>query len=146
MSENLKDGDYTIEVTLSGGTGKAHIESPTKVYIENGEVQAEIIWNSSSYDYMEIDGISYYPVNDDGNSTFMIDVPQFDTDISILAETVAMSKPRMIEYTLNFKSDTLKSTNFSMLPFVCAGFAVITISVVVGLILKRKKKSNESNT
>ena len=33
---NLSDGEYTVEVTLEGGSGRASIQSPTELTIENG--------------------------------------------------------------------------------------------------------------
>lgn len=77
----ITDGDYTVELTLSGGSGKASIKSPASIHIENGEITAEIIWSSSNYDYMEIGGAEYYPVNSDGNSTFIVKIEGFDKEI-----------------------------------------------------------------
>lgn len=142
----MKDGNYTIEVLLSGGSGKAYIESPANVQITDGEIQAEIVWSSSNYDYMEIDGAGYYPINNDGNSVFIIDIDSFEGDIPLLAETVAMSKPRMIEYTLSFDSDTLKSSDFSLAPAIFAGAAVLIVAAVALFTIKRKKKLNEKNS
>ena len=33
----LEDGDYTVEVTLEGGSGRTTVESPTELKIENGQ-------------------------------------------------------------------------------------------------------------
>ena len=49
-------GLYTAEVTLKGGSGRAMIESPTQVRIENGQAFAVITWGSSNYDYMKVNG------------------------------------------------------------------------------------------
>ena len=46
------DGEYTVEVTLSGGSGRATVESPTKIKVENGIATATIIMSSSNYDYV----------------------------------------------------------------------------------------------
>ena len=46
---NLSDGEYTVEVTLEGGSGRASIQSPTELTIENGQAQAEIVLSSSHY-------------------------------------------------------------------------------------------------
>lgn len=104
----LENGEYTIEVALSGGSGRATVKSPTKLTVEEGSMKAEIEWSSSNYDYMQVGGKDYYPVKQEGNSTFIIDVEALDTDIEISAETVAMSKPHMIDYTLRFDSSTAK--------------------------------------
>lgn len=51
---------------------------------------------------MVVDGEKYLPVNTEGNSVFQIPVEAFDQDIVVIADTVAMSTPHEIEYTLNF--------------------------------------------
>ncbi|MCD7766333.1 MAG: hypothetical protein LUH53_07470, partial [Lachnospiraceae bacterium] len=51
-SEQIVDGEYAIEVTMTGGSGKASIESPTLLTVEDGQLYARITWSSSNYDYM----------------------------------------------------------------------------------------------
>ncbi|WP_051204549.1 ABC transporter substrate-binding protein [Butyrivibrio sp. VCD2006] len=97
----ISDGEYAASVTLSGGSGRAYIESPCKITIENGKATADIFWSSRNYDYMIVDGETYYPVNTDGNSEFIIPV-KLDEDMAVKADTVAMSTPHLIEYTLRF--------------------------------------------
>jgi hypothetical protein len=105
---SVPDGIYTAEVTLAGGSGRTSIESPANITITNGTMTATIIWGSPSYEYMLIDEVYYYPVNTTGNSTFEIPV-SMDKDIEVTAQTVAMSAPHDIDYTLRFDSATLKS-------------------------------------
>ena len=57
---------------------------------------------------MIVDGEKYEPVNKDGNSTFEIPVTVFDAEMEVTADTVAMSTPHEIEYTLNFDSSSMK--------------------------------------
>ena len=57
---------------------------------------------------MIVDGEKYEPVNKDGNSTFEIPVTVFDTEMKVTADTVAMSTPHEIDYTLNFDSSSMK--------------------------------------
>lgn len=137
----MTDGKYTIEVTLSGGTGRAYIHSPTELEIENGVMTAEIVWSSSSYDYMEIDGREYYPVSSEENSTFVIEIPTLDTDIPVLAETLAMSEPHLIEYTLNFDSATIKEADTLPIYALVISGAVLLAGVIAVLAVKRKKKN-----
>lgn len=137
----MTDGKYTIEVTLSGGTGRAYIHSPAKLEIKNGVMTAEIVWSSSSYDYMEIDGREYYPVSSEKNSTFMIEIPELDTDIPVLAETLAMSEPHLIEYTLKFDSATIKEADTFPIFAVILGGVVLIAGVLSALIVKRRKKN-----
>ena len=81
---------------------------PAKVEIKDKEATATIIWSSPNYDYMIVDGEKYEPVNKDGNSTFEIPVTVFDAEMEVTADTVAMSTPHEIEYTLNFDSSSMK--------------------------------------
>lgn len=104
---DLEDGDYTIELTLEGGSGKANLTSPAKINVAGGVVTASIEWSSPNYDYMLIDGEKYLPVNTEGNSVFEIPVKFFDKPMDVIGDTVAMSKPHEIEYTITFHSDTL---------------------------------------
>ena len=61
-----EDGEYSIQVELEGGSGKASVTSPTLITVKNGEVTADIQWSSSNYDYMIVDGKKYLPVNEEG--------------------------------------------------------------------------------
>lgn len=106
-SLGLADGEYTIDVTLEGGSGKSTVQSPTKLTVTNGEAFAELIWSSNNYDYMIIDGEKYLPVSMEENSVFEIPVTVFDHKITVSADTTAMSQPHEIEYTLYFDSDSL---------------------------------------
>ena len=97
-----EDGTYQMEVELLGGSGRASVTSPAKVEIKDGKAVATLEWSSPNYDYMVVDGEKYLPVNTEGNSVFQIPVEAFDQDIVVIADTVAMSTPHEIEYTLNF--------------------------------------------
>lgn len=109
-SLNLADGEYTVEVTLEGGSGKASVESPAKLTVADGSCTAEIIWSSSNYDYMLIDGdMMFEPVNTEGSSTFEIPVTGFDYKMPVQADTTAMSQPYLIDYTLYFDSATIQA-------------------------------------
>lgn len=105
---DLADGSYEIEVTLTGGSGKSTVESPAAIVVEGGQCIAKITWSSPHYDYMIVDGTKYLPVNTEGNSVFEIPVEALDKEISVIADTVAMSQPHEIEYTLCFDSATVK--------------------------------------
>ncbi|MBR3383214.1 MAG: iron transporter [Clostridia bacterium] len=103
----LADGEYTCEVTLTGGSGKASVESPARILVKDGAMTARIVWSSSHYEYMTIGETKYDPVNTEGNSTFEIPVT-LDEDIAVSALTTAMSEPHLIEYVLRFDGATLK--------------------------------------
>lgn len=105
--KEIIDGTYTVEVTLTGGSGRAFVESPCKVIMADGQATATIVWSSPFYEYMLIGETRYEPVQEDGNSTFEIPVV-FDEDMPVSASTVAMSEPHLVDYTLRFDSKTLK--------------------------------------
>lgn len=108
-TQTLADGVYTAEVTLEGGSGKASVQSPAYITVENGEMTAKIVWSSSKYDYMLVDGEKYLPVTLDPGSTFEIPVEALDVPQAVTADTTAMSEPHEIDYTLTFQSSTLES-------------------------------------
>ena len=100
----LEDGEYTVDVAMEGGSGKASVDSPAALEIKDGKITATIVWSSPNYDYMIVNDEKYEPVNKDGNSTFEIPVDAFDYKMPVTADTVAMSTPHEIEYTLQFDS------------------------------------------
>ena len=102
MKEALADGTYTCDVTLEGGSGRATVESPAALTVADGRMTATIVWSSPNYDYMLVDGEKYLPTNTEGNSTFEIPVTALDTPLDVVGDTVAMSTPHEIEYTLTF--------------------------------------------
>ena len=85
----------------------ATVESPAALTVADGTMTAVIVWSSPNYDYMLIDGEKYLPTNTEGNSTFEIPVAALDTALAVTADTVAMSTPHEIDYTLTFDSATL---------------------------------------
>lgn len=105
---SLTDGEYTACVSVEGGSGKASVQSPAKLTVENGSVYAQIVWSSSNYDYMSVDGEKYYPVSLEPGATFEIPVTAFDRKVPVSADTTAMSTPHEIKYTLYFSSDTIE--------------------------------------
>ena len=102
------DGSYTCEVTLEGGSGRATVESPADLTVADGKMTATIVWSSPNYAYMVVDGEKYLPTNTEGNSTCEIPVSALDIALAVTADTVAMSTPHEIEYTLTFAADSLK--------------------------------------
>ena len=53
-SLQLADGVYSVEVSLTGGSGKARVESPAPLTVSDGVCTAEIVWGSKNYDYMKL--------------------------------------------------------------------------------------------
>lgn len=105
----LEEGAYTVAVTLSGGSGKTTVESPAVLNVKDGVMTATIIFSSPYYDYVLVNGEKYEPINTEGNSTFELPVDGFDYNMAITADTVAMSTPHEIDYTLFFASATVEA-------------------------------------
>lgn len=105
----LADGSYTIELTMEGGSGRASIQSPAQLAIADGAVTATLEWSSPNYDYMLVNGEKYLPVNTEGNSVFEVPVEALDAPLTMIGDTVAMSTPHEVEYTVTFHSETLES-------------------------------------
>ena len=98
-----EDGNYTANVTLAGGTGRATVQSPAALRCSGGQFYATIVWSSPNFDYMKVNGTRYDLISAPGaNSTFEIPVAAFDTPLNVIADTVAMSEPHEVEYTLTF--------------------------------------------
>lgn len=106
----LANGTYEAEVILEGGSGRASITSPAVLTLKDGEAELRVEWSSPNYDYMLVDGEKYLPTaNEEGNSVFTIPAAALDTPLEVIADTVAMSKPHEIEYTITIKGDTLQA-------------------------------------
>ena len=138
VKTDLEDGEYSIQVELEGGSGKASVSSPTlmlvkegKMYAdgENGRLQAEssvssttlmlvkegkmyarLQWSSSNYDYMIVDGEKYLNESEEGrNSVFTVPVTALDDKMEVIADTLAMGAPHEIDYTLTFYEASIGS-------------------------------------
>ena len=105
----VEDGSYTIELTMEGGSGRASIQSPTQITVADGAATAILEWSSPNYDYMLVNGEKYLPVNTEGNSVFEVPVEALDAPLTMIGDTVAMSTPHEVEYTVTFHSDTLQN-------------------------------------
>ena len=107
-ADALEDGTYQIEVTLTGGSGRAEVLSPATLTVADGKATATIKWSSPDYDYMVVGGEKYLPTTTEGGSVFEFPIPGFDEPIGAIGDTVAMSRPHEVEYTLTFHSGTIK--------------------------------------
>ena len=103
-SEVPADGSYTVEAALQGGSGKASVQSPARLTVENGAMTATVIWSSKNYDRMIVNGQEYAPTYENGLSCFTIPVSALGAPLPVQAETTAMSQPHMIDYTLTFSN------------------------------------------
>ncbi len=109
----VEDGSYTIELTMEGGSGRASIQSPAQLAITDGAATATLEWSSPNYDYMLVNGEKYLPVNTEGNSVFEVPVEALDAPLTMIGDTVAMSTPHEVEYTVTFHAETLESAESS---------------------------------
>ena len=98
----LADGEYTANVTLEGGSGRATVDSEAKVKVTDGQSYATIVWSSTHYDYMLVDDQKYENENEGGNSTFTFPIAGVPCKMDVVGDTTAMSTPHEIDYTLTF--------------------------------------------
>lgn len=142
----LRDGQYTVKVTLSGGSGRASVASPAEMTVADGQATAVIVWSSPYYKYMRSDGVTYCPVNTDGNSTFELPI-SLDESMAVSAQTIAMSEPHEIDYTLRFDSATLKplaDDGSSLIPLGAGAVAVVILLIVLAGVFLHKKRQREN--
>ena len=140
---NLTDGEYLVDVTLEGGSGRASITSPAVLTVEEGSAVAQIEWSSSNYDYMKMGDETFLPVNEEGNSVFELPVEEFDVPVTVMAETTEMSTPHEIEYTLTFESASITpdgETAGVQTPALIAGVCVCLVVVVCAFCFIKSKR------
>lgn len=109
MAIDRADGEYSIDVTLTGGSGKASVSSPTILSVKDGLAYARLEWSSANYDYMVVGTEKYLPINEEGNSVFEVPIAVMDSDMPVIADTTAMGTPHEVRYTLHFYSDSIGS-------------------------------------
>ena len=101
LNTAIEDGEYYCQVSLEGGSGKASVESPAKVWVSGETYTVKLVWSSIYYDYMLVDGARYDNEAAPGdNSVFTIPFSRFNTSFSVIGDTTAMSTPHEIEYEL----------------------------------------------
>lgn len=145
----IEDGEYSIEVALAGGSGRATVTSPTWLYVKDGKAYAKLLWSSVYYDYMIVGGVTYYnETTDGGNSTFTIPITALDEPMYVIGDTTAMGDPVEIEYTLTFYGDTVAGKG--RVPQEAAmTVLIIAVCVMVGggilnFLVKRRKGKKKS--
>lgn len=127
---NSEDGEYSIQVDLEGGSGKASVTSPTLFTVEDGHGYARIQWSSSNYDYMIVDGEKFQNESEEGrNSVFTIPVTALDDKMEVIADTLAMGAPHEIDYTLTFYEASIGSKG--QLPQEAAKRVVVVAMVII---------------
>ena len=145
MAIDKKDGEYSIQVQMTGGSGRASVTSPTWFIVKDGKAYARLMWSSTYYDYMIVGGKKYLnETTDGGNSTFTIPITVMDDEIAVIADTTAMGDPVEIEYKLTFYSDTIGSRQ--QIPQEAAimvlelALAILIIGGVLNYVIKRVRR------
>ncbi|MDY3086698.1 MAG: hypothetical protein SOR50_07675, partial [Blautia sp.] len=102
--EKYQDGTYTPEsFTFQGGSGKVTITCP-KVTITRGKVTATVVFSSSSYNKLVVDGDEYLPVSGTEYTGSVFQVPAvLNQDMEITGTTIAMTAAHDITYTIHIK-------------------------------------------
>ena len=130
IETDLEDAEYSIQVDLEGGSGKASVSSPTLMLVKNGRMYAELQWSSSNYDYMIVDGEKFQNESEEGrNSVFTIPVTALDDKMEVIADTLAMGAPHEIDYTLTFYEASIGSKG--QLPQEAAKRVVAVAMVII---------------
>mgnify|MGYP007076438689 CR=1 FL=1 len=130
IETDLEDGEYSIQVDLEGGSGKASVSSPTLMIVKDGRMYAELQWSSSNYDYMIVDGEKFQNESEEGrNSVFTIPVTALDDKMEVIADTLAMGAPHEIDYTLTFYEASIGSKG--QLPQEAAKRVVAVAMVII---------------
>lgn len=130
IETDLEDGEYSIQVDLEGGSGKASVSSPTLMLVKNGRMYAELQWSSCNYDYMIVDGEKFQNESEEGrNSVFTIPVTALDDKMEVIADTLAMGAPHEIDYTLTFYEASIGSKG--QLPQEAAKRVVAVAMVII---------------
>lgn len=150
---SLADGVYLVEVLLEGGSGKASIASPAEFEVFGGVAVVKVEWSSSNYDYMIVGGKKYLPVNEGGNSTFVIPVLAYDRPFDVVGDTTAMSEAHEIDYRIRIALDTVQpyAENEAAVEgglsapwivfIVCAALSVIILTAIIALIAHYRRKT-----
>lgn len=141
VSETLPEGEYQVAVTLSGGTGRVQVLSPTTLTVAGESLTASVTFDSPYYEFMQVGAFRYEPVETENQDTTTFDIPvTLDEPLSVQAQTIAMSQPYLIDYTLYFDSTTLQAlqdetdaTDESAAPTL--GTAQLVLVAVVALAL-----------
>jgi len=132
VSVDLADGEYSIELNLLGGSGRASVSSPTMLIVKDGKAYARLLWSSPNYDYMIVEDAVYYNLTTDGgNSVFEIPITVMDDTMSVVADTTAMGDALEIEYALTFYEDTIGDKG--KIPQEAAKLVLVIAAVIVVL-------------
>ena len=103
----LREGNYSFEGELAGGSGKAHFDGPLLLTVEEDGCFLTFTMSSPFYDYVLVNGERFEPLERDGNSTFRVPLVMLNEDFLFTADTTAMSEPHEIDYSVRIDLDML---------------------------------------
>lgn len=129
---DLEDGEYSIQVDLTGGSGKASVSSPALMIVEDARAYVKLVWSSSNYDYMIVGNKKYLnEAEEEANSFFTVPILAMDKPVDVIGDTTAMGEPHEVAYTLTLHSETIDSK--SALPQEAAKrVLMIALVIIVG--------------
>ena len=141
-----EDGTYLVDVSMEGGSGRASVATPAEVSIVGGKAAASIAWSSPNYDYMVVAGKTYLPVNDEGNSVFLIPLLELDEPFDVIGDTTAMSQPHEVAYQLTFYAASamaadVEETSGSAFPLPVVAACVAAAGACLAIVASRRKKT-----
>lgn len=143
----LSDGTYEVPVTLEGGSGRASLEPTADVIVDDGAITATVVFTSSNYDLMVVDGKEFAPETTDPGSTFTIPVASLSDPLAVSAETVAMGDPHMIDYTITFDVSSVVSVSgdATTVPIIAAVIiAIVVVAAIVAVIMVRRRRTSDA--
>jgi hypothetical protein len=139
--DEYADGTYPVEFTFEGGTGKGGVEA-VEAELAGGEVKTLVItMTSPNYDYCIYYGEQYINSSKEGNSVFT--VPYVEESFLLTADTVAMSQPHEIDYTVTLNMDSLwkaAEKGGVSLPLI-AGIAIVVVVIVFFAVRAFRKRA-----
>ena len=95
-AETPADGEYSVNVTLEGGSGRATVESPAALTVADGKMTAVILWSSPNYDYMIVDGEKYLPTNTESAAPSSTTITARGRRSWVMMPTLKASCPRPV--------------------------------------------------
>ncbi len=132
MDIDMDDGEYSIDVIMTGGSGKASVSSPALLIVKEGKAYVRLVWSSSNYDYMIVGTQKYLNLNEEGgSSTFEIPLTVMDTEMDVIADTTAMGTPHEVAYTLTAYRESIGSKR-QMPQEAAKRVLVIAVIIIIG--------------
>jgi len=97
-SGTVADGEYVPSFAYTGGTSRHGLTiSCSRVTVSGSSAEAEIVFSSTTFTRMSVNGVYYENQNKGGEATFIIPVT-LNGKTAVSAETTAMSQPYWVDY------------------------------------------------